>query len=291
LPRLSAATSIFLDLYPVAGDRPDLNLLGKVAVEFRHLPWENLTKFIKKHHGADAPPAEAGGERDEDFLGRLPSLPGTDRLRLSAEVMSDHARLKSGGTCFSLTHALRRIVTDLGFHAYPAMADMRHGANIHCGLLVELDGQKYFLDPGYLVAEPVPLVPGKSIMIELPGHRLEYRPVPGSCDIQLFTVTDRGEETFRYRLRPGHIEDAEFLHHWLASFDTSGMNGLHLNRLTDEGRLSAHNLNLRVDNGRSKLNVKLRDSYVQRISDRFGIDSQLVSQAYGEWERRRCRNK
>lgn len=262
---LSRATSIFLDLFQCSRGAADLKRLGDIASGFAHLPWENLTKFLKKHRAS-----------------------GTDRLRLSEEVLADHARLGAGGTCFSLTNALRRIVTDLGFQARPVMADMRHGANIHCGLRIDLDGEAWLLDPGYLVAEPVPLRPGRAVRVELPGHTLEYSPVAASDYIELYTSNARGEEQKRYRLRTGPVSDAEFVRHWVASFDANGMNGLHLNRITGEGRLSAHDLNLRIDTGRDKVNVKLRDGYARKVAERFGLDERLAERAFAEWERLRC---
>jgi arylamine N-acetyltransferase len=267
--QFSRATSIFLDLFQLSPKGPDLKLLGEVSLHFAKLPWENLTKFIKKHRHV----AESGdGQR-----------------RLSLEVMADHARLGTGGTCFSLANALRRITSDLGYRVHPVMADMKHGPNVHCAVLIEMDGGRYLLDPGYLVAEPVPLYPGREACVRFPGHRLEYRPVEGSDEIELYTTPDRGEEIFRYRLRPRRIPEPDFIRYWLESFDAAGMNGLHLNRITSEGRLSAHDLNLRIDTGRAKRNVKLRGTYAKQISHRFGIDGDLVRRAFGEWEQRRCR--
>jgi arylamine N-acetyltransferase len=216
-------------------------------------------------------------------------MPGAWKLRLSREVMEDHARLGAGGTCFSLTNALRRMVVDLGYQAHPVMADMRHGPNVHCALLVKVDGKSYLLDPGYLVPEPVSLCPGATVRVGLPGQHLEYRPAAGGDEVDLYTSSEREEEVFRYRLRPRPVSDAEFVRFWIESFDATGMNGLHLNRVTGEGRLSAHDLNLRVDTGRRKWNVKLRGRYVETISGRFGLDRNLVNRAYGAWERSRCR--
>lgn len=265
----AGATSLFLDLFRIRPVRPDLRLLGEVSLNFSALPWENLTKFIKKHRLADE----------------------TGKLRRSLEVLEDHARFGAGGTCFSLTNALRRIAVDLGYRAYPVMADMRHGPNVHCGLLVELDGGRYLLDPGYLVPEPVPLREGETVHVGLAGQRLEYRPVAGGNEVDLYTINERDEEIFRYRLRPRPVPEAGFIRFWIESFEASGMNGLHLNRVASEGRLSAHNFNLRVDTGRRKQNIKLRDGYVEKISHRFGLDRSLVGEAFGAWERLRCREE
>jgi arylamine N-acetyltransferase len=280
LKRISQASSLFLDLYNIRPKDPGLALLGEISHQFANLPWENLTKFIKKHQCAELP--DQGGERDPAPAGNI------ERLRRSEEVIRDHARQGAGGTCFSLTNALRRIVADLGFKAYPVMADMKHGPNIHCGLLVELNGRRHLLDPGYLVPEPVSLDPSRASIIRLPGYRLEYRPDARSTDIELYMINDRGEESFRYRLRPRAVPETDFVRFWLQSFDAPGMNSLHLNRVTSAARLSAHGINLRVDRGRDKTNIKLRDDYARQIASQFGLAQEIAQRAFQEWERQRC---
>lgn len=265
MPKMTGATSILLDLYGIDPVHPDLRLLEKISSGFSHLPWENLTKLIKKHGSTSS------------------------KLRRSEEVMRDHAEMGTGGTCFSLTNTLRRILSDLGYNCYPVMADMRHGANIHCGLLVEHDKGKFLLDPGYLVAEPVPLPRDEPVVVRQPGQKMEYRPVERGNEIELRTINDRGEELVRYRLRPRRIPEPEFVRFWIESFGAPAMNSLYLNRISGARRLAAHNFNLRIDTGRDKFNLNLRDGYVERISQRFGIGSEIVSRAFDEWERLRCR--
>jgi arylamine N-acetyltransferase len=274
----SQATSIFLDLYQLSAPRRDLRTLGEVAGRFAELPWENLTKFLKKH--APRPGSEQRG-------GITGCSPGHRLLRRSAEVLQDHARLGAGGTCFSLTNALRRIVTDLGYGARPVMADMRHGANLHCALLVAVGGRRYLLDPGYLVAEPVPLDEARPVRLHRAGSELEYRPVGEGGEFELHTRNERGEDRLRYRLRTVPVTEEAFVRHWIASFDSNGMNGLHLNRIGVEGRLSAHDLNLRIDTGRQKRNLKLRDGYAEKVAEHFRIDRELARAALECWERQR----
>lgn len=267
MPSYSRATSILLDLSRINPGRANLALLGDLSYNFSRLPWENLTKYLKKH-GVD------GGE---------------SMLRHSTEVMEDHAASGSGGTCFSLTNALLRIASDLGFNAYTAMADMRHGVNIHCALVVELHDGRYLLDPGYLVAEPVPLSEGRSTEVKQSGQVLRYKPAEDGSRIEMMTTNCRGEDTWRYSLRPEGVGRREFVKHWRASFESNGMNGLHLNRISADGRLSAHNYNLRLDDGLTKRNIKLRERYAEEVSARFGIDGNLVDRVLREWESRGCR--
>lgn len=261
------ATRIFLDLYQCRAGPPDLQRLEAVSWNFANLPWENLTKYLRKH--------EAGQT--------------AERRRLSTEVLEQHAGLGTGGTCFSLSNALLRIVTDLGYHARPTMADMRHGGNVHCAVLVELEHRRVLLDPGYLVAEPVPLERERVSRVAVAGQQLEYRPLRSGEDYEMSTVNARGERQVRYRLRTRGVTGDEFTRHWLASFDSSGMRGLHLNRCDGDARLSAHDLNLRIDDGRDKHNLKLRDSYVDTVADRFRLDRGLVREAFETWTRTRAR--
>ncbi|MBD3334374.1 MAG: hypothetical protein GF355_02560 [Candidatus Eisenbacteria bacterium] len=278
--RFSPATTVFLELFDLKPGRPGLPLLGDVAQSFSKLPWENLTKFIKKHRALEAD-LTAPSHRESALL-------SSQRLRRSQEVMLDHARMGTGGTCFSLTNALRRILTDLGFKTFPVMADMKHGDNTHCALLAVLDDRRFLLDPGYLVAEPVVLHTRRSTRLTGADAGLEYRPAGPGGAVELYTTNARGERSFRYRLRPAPVHDGVFMRHWTSSFDLPGMNSLHLNRISPAGRLSVHGFNLRIDTGRRKENVKLAGNYVELVEEHFGIDAGLVQRALAEWRRQRC---
>ena len=298
---LHLATSKFLDICSSTEDSPSLKLLGKIAEEFGRIPWENLTKFIKKHH--------INGQGDTEFSSSesaiITEFPSFDDqcqftlsqnefwncLRLSEEVIEDFVHHGTGGTCFSLTHALAIIASDLGFTVFPAMADMKHGPNIHCALVSIIDGKRYIVDPGYLIVEPLQLEIGKPVSVELPGHSINYVPVKEMDAFDLYTKNVRGEKVFRYRIRPTPVTENEFLGHWLASFEANGMNGLHLNAFSSAGRLSAHNFNLRIDDGMRKKNVKLKTDYVGKVSTEFGIERSIVETAFSGWKKlcyRRC---
>ena len=266
---ISRSTYIFLDQFRINPRKSDLKLLSRIVADFASLPWENLSKYLKK-----GKIVQAGGSRGE-------------LLRESEEVLRGYALQGTGGTCFSLCNALLRICRDLGFHAEPVMADMRHGENIHCGLIVHLQARRFYLDPGYLLPEAVELLQGQIAQASAPGHRLEYRPLGDRDEFELFTVNKRGGETFRYRLRPWPVAEPVFRRFWLQSFDSSGMNSLYLNRLEARGRLSAHNYNLRVDRGDSKQNVKLKGVYVDKIVSEFGLSEQVVEEALSLWKRNR----
>lgn len=262
------AAEMFLDHFGVTpGNQPDLEGLERILAEFSRIPWENLTKYLVK----------AGG------------LQGPSRLRSPETVMREHIEDGTGGTCFSLTEALAAVLRRAGYGSGPAMADMSHGENIHCGLIVTVpDGGTFLADPGYLVPSPVPLRRGVNTRLSLPGQDLEWRP-GGEGVFDLYT-TEGGRSTWRYRLRTVPVGRPEFLRHWRDSFDAAGMNSLHANLRVDNGRIYAHNMNLRRTEGGGRCNEKLREGYADRMEAFFGISPRISRAAEEEW-RRSCRNR
>jgi arylamine N-acetyltransferase len=256
---VEGAASMFFDhfgLTPGAGSAAVEEIIGA----FSTLPWENLTKFLRKAQADD----------------------GAHRLRGPATVIREHIELGTGGTCFSLTAALAEILHAAGLSCAPAMADMSHGKNIHCALLVRTPYGLLLADPGYLVPQPVLLDPSKPTVLDLQGLRMSWEPVDGGVAYDLHTE-ENGSRHWRYRLRTAPVSPAEFRRHWVSSFDAPGMNSLHLNRRVDGGRISAHNLNLRVVRPGGSANEKLADDFPGRISALFGVDRGLAEAAETEW--------
>ncbi|OPL19027.1 MAG: hypothetical protein AVO35_03625 [Candidatus Aegiribacteria sp. MLS_C] len=268
VPSDSMAAEMFLDHFGVSPRAaPDLEGLESILAEFSRIPWENLTKFLVKAEG----------------------LRGQSRLRSPETVIRKHIEDGTGGTCFSLTEALAAVLRRAGYRCGPVMADMSHGKNIHCGLIVAVPDTGTFLaDPGYLVPFPVPLRSGVGARLSLPGQELEWRPC-GEGVFDLYTA-EEGRSIWRYRLRTGPVGRSEFLGHWQESFDATGMNSLHANLRVDSGRIYAHNMNLRRTEGGGKFNEKLREDYAARMETFFGISSRIAKAAQEEW-RRSCLNR
>ena len=115
----------FLERYGVGPQSPDLKLLGRIARAYSNLPYENVTKILKSA-------TQAASEQ---------------KLRRTEEVLDDHLRWNTGGTCFSLCNALSGILHACGFESHIAMADMHYGANIHCAIIVTISDRRYLIDP------------------------------------------------------------------------------------------------------------------------------------------------
>jgi len=258
-----AAADLFLDHFGRSPGRRGLTALGELAGAFSQIPWENLTKY----------------------LARAQDPGGPERLRMPGRVFEEHVSSGAGGTCFSLTRALAEVLQRCGYRCRPVMADMSHGPDIHCALLVEMDGLPVLMDPGYLVPIPVPLSSDSPVETAAGGQIFRYVP-DGRGGWDMHTVRG-GEGRWRYRLKAGSVTPAEFEGHWRRSFHATGMNSLHLSRLTDDGRLYAHNGNLRIHMGLASSNKRLDADYPEAVAESFGLDRELARRAWEELQRAR----
>lgn len=249
---------LFLRHYNLLSSRqPDLVVLQKILASFSHLPYENLSKIIKFHrHGAHE----------------------TERLRLPEEVIEEHLRLRLGGTCFSLTFFLQAILLHYGFPAYIVMADMKAGRNIHCAMIVLLDGVKYLVDPGYLFRQPMALDPNRPRLYhsEFAGVELRFHPAHETYEVFTF---NRQEMKWRYCFADRPTPPEEFLRHWQASFHRNSMNAICLTRIADEELIYIRKDFMRITNFDGKRNVSIKGKYHATIQQVFGIAPEYVEQA------------
>lgn len=261
--RMRKVAAMFFDNFGISPDRPDRDSLQIILNHFSRIPWENLTKFLIKAQ----------------------RFPEENRLRLADTVISEHIENGAGGTCFSLTETLGAILSSAGYQCHPVMADMNHGKNIHCALSVTTgDGMWFLADPGYLVPVPVLMESGKVSQVDTSLQTLVWEPSERGNSYDLYTV-DGDIRKWKYRIRMNPVSPAEFRNHWQRSFDAIGMNSLHLNCRNEDGRLSAHNLNLRRVDSRGNSNEKLRGSYPEKVEAYFGLSREIAEAAEKEWVR------
>lgn len=257
------AADIFFEHFGIEPGRSAASL-GRIAETFGEVPWENLTKFLLKASGDIRP-------------------------RLAEEVMEDHVRLGTGGTCFSLTETLGRITAACGFAARPLTGHMNHGRNIHCALLVEGESGTFILDPGYVVPGAVELAADGTGTLVSPGREMIWKPVAGGWELH---TRENGEKKYRYTLESRVLTRREFLRYWNESFDAPGLSSLHLNMPGSMGgRISAHNENLRTVGEGVRRNTKLSGDYPGLIRENFGISMEVAEAAWVELQRQRAGRK
>ena len=250
---------MFMEHFGIPSGDPGLDMLRAIVCSYSSIPYENLTKIIKKF-----------------------TAPGNvQRLRGPEEVMDGFIERHTGGTCFSLTYCLGAILTGAGYECYPVMADMSR-PNIHCALVVELNGRRYLVDPGYLLGEPVELS-GSTAAVNTSFGKVELRPRAGER-YDLFTVTG-GEIKWRYRVRTVPVPRSHFLKYWQESFSLPMMNSIQLTKLTERGHLYIRNHHLRLRRGDEKLNENIRSELELRIEREFGIPGSITSEVREHLER------
>jgi arylamine N-acetyltransferase len=253
------ATGLFFGHFGIPSGDPDLDLLKAVVSSYAEVPYENITKIIRKF-----------SEPDRDL-----------RLRGPDEVMKGFVEDHTGGTCFSLTWCLGSILSDAGYRCYPAMADMKR-RNIHCALVVRIGGRKYLVDPGYLLGDPVELT-ADPVTIPTSFGKVELRP-RGAASYDLFTIAG-GEKSWRYRLRTTPVSKATFFRHWQNSFSLPMMNSLQLTKLTPGGHLYIRDHHLRLRREDQKMNENIRADLERRVEAEFGIPGRLTAEARAHIER------
>lgn len=254
-----AAREIFLGHFGLPPGNPELETLRAIVTSYSNLPYENLTKIIKK----------------------FTALSPDERLRGPVEVVSGYVERHTGGTCFSLTYCLGSMLSSAGYRCCPVMADMKR-PNIHCALVVEMHERRYLVDPGYLVGEPVELA-GKPVRIETTFGVVEIRPRQGER-YDLFTL-EGDDRKWRYTVRTVPVSHAAFMRFWQDSFALPMMNNLLLTRLTPQGHLYIKNHHLRMKGAQGKANENIRSGFESRIAAEFGIPPDVTAQAREHLER------
>ena len=117
------------------------------------------------------------------------------------------------------------------------------------------------------------------------GRKMSWFPVAGGWELH---TIENGRKQLRYKLESRVLSRAEFLQYWTASFESAGLNSLHLNRVGFlGGRVSAHNGNLRIVGGNGKRNLKLHDDYALKICETFGIAPEIAEAAWIELQKQK----
>jgi arylamine N-acetyltransferase len=263
-PRDHRLLASFLEHFGLHSDVEPRRLLREVATAFSNLPYENLTKIIKGH--------ETSGVREA--------------RRLPDEVLVDHWKLGTGGTCFSLTAALLYLLRSLGWRAEPLLADRRYGENTHCALVVWIEDRPHLVDPGYLIVDPIPLGLGGETRLATAFNELILSPQAGGDKLDLSTV-GQGRQTYRLTFKASPADEGEFLHAWDASFDWDMMRYPVLTRVRGGQQLYLQGSRFQTRGREAVQRQEIRtDELVGRIAEEFGIDPQIAARALAVLKRK-----
>jgi arylamine N-acetyltransferase len=256
-PPDSAVLRTFQSSFGLQTQDEPVKVLEQLGLAFFHLPFENLTKIIKE--------AQAG-RREEARRG-------------PAEVIADHLKFGTGGTCFSLTAALLHLVRAMGFQAEPILADRSYGADTHSGLLVWIDSQPHLLDPGYLLTRPIPLHRSGELRLTTPFNEVILNAKDEGTKIELFTI-QQGEKKYRLTFKTDPADRSHFLRTWDASFDADMMNYPVLSLLSPGGqKYLQKNQFITRDSQFVERTQLSSEQMIGKVAKEFGIAGEVTAQA------------
>jgi len=220
------------------------------------IPYENLSKVIKFHVEKDVRKA----------------------LRSPEELLREHRATGTGGTCFSLTWFLWKHLEAQGLRVYPALCDRTYGKNTHCGVVLEWEGKKYLLDPGYLSFTPIELNGQGGVTVETVYNKIELLP-EDTGRFALRTVYG-GETKYRFTLKDTPVTEQELLAAWEDSFLKEAMKYPVVTMLKGDAHLyfQKETLYVRRKGGseRHRVDKEQMPATLERV---FGINPKVTEQA------------
>lgn len=248
----------FFKRYGIDRNRDSLSIIEKCAEAFSCIPYENLTKIIKS-----------------DLV-----LSRASALRFPDEVLADHLRYGTGGTCFSLTAALIGVFNALGIEAQPLLADRHYGPDTHCGLVVKHENRALLIDPGFLLFVPTPLPSSALSAIDLGYTTVELRPIEGGNRIELAT-SSRGARKVRLTYKRSPADAEAFQHAWEDSFTWEMMTYPVLTRCTAGRHMYMQGDTTMVRTSEKTVRSKLEAAdQIAFIGDQMGIARTVVLKAW-----------
>ncbi len=238
------------------GNVPSLENLRGIVRAFSALPYENVTKIIRKYDG-----------QNRDI-----------HIRTPEEVMRDFMKMGTGGTCFSLTHCLGVYLENLGYTIDYVLGDMRYAEDMHCALVVTFKEGRYLVDPGYLITEPIALSAESESRIRTSFNKIKLKPRPEKGKYKVFTV-DKSGEKWRYTIKDKPVDFSTFKQRWMDSFSFNMMDSILITSSGKDGHLYVRNDYFKRKTPDEKQTRDLKDNYEEHIENIFGIPPTLTQKA------------
>jgi len=183
-----------------------------------------------------------------------------------------------GNTCFGLTMRLYKELVKLGYSPKLMLGHKRHIKNVHCALSIIDNGMELFLDPGYLIFDPLPIPANRSITFPLQPNwvRLE-REGENLC---LWTGVANEAAKFRFYFPLKGCSMQEFNLAWEESYTGESMKYPVFNKLDKKNGIQYYYQNgkllTRTVSGATQQTIESKDR-VEVLSGIFGLDRELLS--------------
>jgi arylamine N-acetyltransferase len=231
--------------------------IRSVLAALSRIPYENLSKAVdfNLHRGL------------EETLMQTPKA-----------LLLKHGKEGTGGTCFSLTWYLCHHLKAKGHTIYPVMCDRSYGKNTHCCAILEQEGERYLLDPGYLSFAPIKLNRNSVSRLDTVFNTIEIHPAEeGRFRLNTLYLN---ENKYRFTLKDEKVSDEEFFRHWRASFGWESLTYPVVTMLKDDAHLyfQKEHLYIRRRAGSEKQRI-LPERMPETLKKYFGINEKVTEKA------------
>jgi len=248
---------LLLHHFNIARKEPDISLLSNLLHKFSFIPYENATKIIKSDSNPDF---------YEDF-------------RLPAEVVTDYLKSGTGGTCFSLVNLFKSLLDTCGFQSDLILADRKYGENTHSAIMVNLKGDIYLADPGYLIFTPLLMSREIAVTYRTGFSDILIEPVLKGRFFDVYSLNKDGTKKFRYRLKNEKIKKDIFFEAWRKSFEFEMMNYLVITKASNGEHIYIRDNYVQYGTGNNKIKKHIETREMADITSGLGISGEVIVKA------------
>ncbi len=246
---------VFLEHFNFSGTKPSLEHIAEISRYFSRLPYENISKILKRNQS----------------LGR-------NRLRLPDEVTHDHFAWQLGGTCFSLTYFLCAIYAILGYKVQPLICHLNWGENTHSAVAIQYAGSRYLVDPGYMIFRPLPLTKSNIEARLSADTGLSLRFDTEHDEYAVYTYR-KGQFVRRYRFNDSSVSWDQFANFWDKSFQLPGMDDLTLTRVEGQEMIFVQGDFIKITSPETIEKMREANLAEKIIKERFQIPLEKLEEA------------
>lgn len=171
----------------------NIEILNNILLEIKTIPYENITKIFRL------------------------VLSSENRPRNFSLLLKENKELFRGGTCFSLSNTIMQLLRNNNISANAIIGEMERETFPHFFVIININDEKYIVDPGFMIYEPVKLTKKEVIKFStsITKYLLKYN---NEKHYELYSIKN-SKKKFRYKFSESCITDEKFKEYWIRSFD------------------------------------------------------------------------
>ncbi len=258
-------TERYLAMLRLERAEPSKAALDAIVRAHRSITFECVSSLIRRHETGSGP------------------VPPID---LEVQLGAWEARV-AGGVCYEFGAMLGRLLTDLGYSAYPVLARISFPGS-HSALMAELEGRQFLVDVGN--GQPIleAIAVDAPFEIERAGLRYRFRRDPASDKlVQDRWVEGRFQPFVTYDMTAASDDEIEasYQRHHAIPARTFVMQNFRLVRIADDEILQLRDHEFITYRAEGKTTEEIRDPvrYRELIAGPFGLPGMDVERGLRAW--------